>query len=156
MPTILVHPAGIDENGRLDEESMIRIFKGFFVYVELLKKGVDAYFVSSVQDRFEDKKECLSQSEEIKRNLILWGVPEKQIVISNRSSYTFKDICESFELIKNHKLPQPIINVSSWYHIPRIRLIWHLLRKEFNYPKVEYVSAGTVLLMGFIRAHKDY
>ena len=126
----------------LDKESLIRLQKGFYIYKRLLKKGVpqkEIYFVSSVQDRLREKYP--TQSELIKRWFTALGIPKEQIIISNESSSTLDDIRNSFELIRIHNLPEPIINVSSWYHIPRIRLMWFFLLKRFNYPKLQYISA---------------
>jgi len=125
----------------LDDESLIRLRKGFSVYRKTkdnIRKEI--YFVSSVQDRLTEKYP--TQSDLIKRWLIVLGVPEEQIITANQSSNTMDDIRNSFELIRVQNLPEPIINVSSWYHIPRIRLMWFFLRKQFNYPKLQYISAG--------------
>ena len=125
----------------LDDESLIRLRKGFSVYKKLKNNfRENTYFVSSVQDRL--KESYPSQSELIKKILIDLDVPSEKIIISKKSSSTLEDIKNSFELIRIHNLPEPIINVSSWYHIPRIRLMWFFLRKRFNYPKVQYIFAG--------------
>lgn len=143
IPTILVHPADITKDGMLDIESIIRLQKGFYVYKKLLQEGVlqkNIYFVSSVQDKL--KEGYPTQSQMMKKILTDWGFPVEQIIISNQSSSTLDDIRNSFQLIRINNLPEPIINVSSWYHIPRIRLIWFFLRKRFDYPELQYVSAG--------------
>ena len=125
----------------LDDESLIRLRKGFSLYKKVKNNSRgNIYFVSSVQDKL--KEGYPSQSELIKKILIDLGVPSERIITSNKSSSTLDDIRNSFELIRIHNLPEPIINVSSWYHIPRIRLMWFLLRKQFGYPKLKYVSAG--------------
>lgn len=143
MPTILVFPASYAKDGPLDYESILRIKKAFEVYQRLRHQTSpdDIFIVSSVQDRRIPNEP--SQSEGIKDRLTRLGVPAKQIVISNESSTTLDDIRCSFELTKKRNLPQPIINVSSWYHIPRIWLIWKLLAKRMGYPKLNYVAAGS-------------
>jgi len=149
IPIILIHPAGITKDGMLDIESLIRLEKGFCVSEKLLQEGIsreEIYFVSSVQDRL--KEGYPTQSQMMKKILIDFGVSSEQIIISNQSSSTLDDIRNSFQLIKDYNLPEPIINVSSRYHIPRIRLIWYLFRRRFNHPKVQYVSVGAVNYSG--------
>ena len=141
IPTVLIHPADITDKGMLDYESLIRIRRGFSLYKETknnYRKNI--YFVSSVQDKL--RKDYPSQSELTKKTLTDLGVPPEKIITSNESSSTLDDIRNSFALARFYNLPEPIINVSSWYHIPRIRLMWFLLRKQFGYPKLKYVSAG--------------
>lgn len=142
MPTILVFPAGFRGGKILDEESMIRLRKAFAVYQNLCKNFLseEIYFVSSVQDRL--REDGLSQSEEMKKVLSAWGVPPEQIIISNESSDTLDDIKNSYRLIREHGLPEPVINVSSWYHIPRIWIIWNM-RKETRHTDLSYVFAGS-------------
>lgn len=144
MPTILVYPGGFGKKQLLDAESLIRLRKAFAVYQHLCSHNVSSsqiYFVSSVQDRLHEKG--LSQSEAIKDTLIRWGVAPRQIVICNQASSTLDDIRYSYQLVERHHLPYPIINVSSWYHIPRIWLIWKMMRKRMGYPRLQYVFAGS-------------
>lgn len=145
MPTILVHPASFDLRGGLDEESYMRLRKGFQKRGQLIKEGFlaeEIYFVSSVRDRLV---ECLqSQSEMIERWLIIHGVNTGQIFISNESSNTLDDIRNSARLVRKNNLPEPVINVSSWYHIPRIWLMWLIFRKKLGL-RAQFVMSRSVL-----------
>jgi hypothetical protein len=138
VPTIFWHSAGATKEGKLDNESLIRLKKAFKVYTKLVRAGIpstEIYFVSSVNFG----KPTLSEI--MKTTLMEWGIGD-HIFTANSSAHTFEDISNSFKLIKEHNLPQPIINVSSWYHIPRIWLMWFLLRKEFGYPKLKFAAAA--------------
>lgn len=144
MPTILVHPAGFGARTVLDAESMMRVRKAFSVYQSMRNKGIkpgEIYFVSSVQDRLPEGGQ--SQSEAIKETLVGWGIVLEQVVTSNQSSTTLDDVRNCYSLIRNYQLPQPIVNVSSWYHIPRIWLIWKTMRKRTGRLKLKFAFAGS-------------
>lgn len=143
MPTIFWHSSGLKKNGELDKESMIRLKKAFSVYTELIKGGIpqnQIYFISTISSG----KPTLSEL--MKATLMEWGIKEG-IIAANLSTHTLADIRNSFGLIKERNLPQPIINVSSWYHIPRMRLMWFALRNKFGHPKLIFVASGATHYM---------
>lgn len=140
--TILIHPAGIDrETGALDKESLMRVRKGFHEYQTYIKKGIFVYFVSSVKDRLGEGYK--SQSEMMRDTLVSWGVSKENIFVSNESDNTLDDINNSLKLVKVNNLPEYILNVSSWYHILRIALMWLVLRKRHSSFRVRFSCAGT-------------
>jgi hypothetical protein len=138
LPTIFWHSSGLTKEGKFDKESVIRLERAFKVYVKLIRNKIplsQMYFLSSVGVGNP------AMSELMKITLEEWGIRER-IIISRQSTHTLADILNSFKLIKENNLPQPIINVSSWYHIPRIWLIWFLLRKKFGHPKLKFIASG--------------
>jgi len=138
-----VHPAGITNIGKLDTESLIRLKKAFRRWQKHVKKGVPSekiFFVSSVKCRKNEY--CKTSSEMMKETLVRWGVPGKQIIVSNDSNNTLDDILNSVWWIRKYNFPEPIENVSSWYHIPRIMLIYFIFRSRLGFPQTKFIFAG--------------
>lgn len=143
MPTVLVHPGGFTENGEPNYAFRERLDRALTLYYELLARGFsirEIWVVSTVKDRWRNAGK--TQAEIIRDEFLKHHVPLEQIVISHKSRSSWEDVKNSFRLVSELGLPQPVISVSSKDHIhPRICLIAWFWGRRLKV-QTDYVCSG--------------
>lgn len=111
----LVHGADQYPDGRINEETKARCNKA----VKLYRKGkVNRLFITCYSE-----KSNMSLAEGMNQYLLSQGIPKEHIYIDPRGKNTAGEIDIFLSLAGKGKR---LADVSSWYHVPRIFLIYFL------------------------------
>lgn len=89
------------------------------------------------------KRGTTPHSNALKKYVLEWGIPNHRVIENPAGTDTVTDTIAILEAIKRKS--GPVIVVTSWYHIPRVWIIWTALRIFFDFGrKVSFRATGGV------------
>jgi len=136
---IVVLGGGVDHYGAITEigkQTLRRLYKGFELYQRQHRKIVVTGGVVS---------KGIPEGDLMKKVLLTWGVPERDIIMENRSRNTY----ENARFVRNLVGDVPVTVVTSTLHMRRS--LWFFKR---YFSRVDHVQADVPV--GFQQVYLDY
>lgn len=105
----------------------------------------------------QGENETVSEAVSMQNYLSEHGIASERIFIEDQSTSTIENIQYSVALIQNHGLQDdPIIAVSSFYHLPRIALLGSYYQLPFSGFTGAYIGNPFVTVSDIVREYMAY